>query len=257
MRVISFFSSAVFSFAVLLIAYAVSKYLNVPVGNFGDWVAGLLILLWLLVVVTVPWNLYFKASALIATAGPGRERGLPVDDTQLQYVKTLQTRTLTAAIALHIVSAVVLLILAATGVTRLGYLAAALALLLTVLRPAISFYEYIADRLRAIGDSWRFPNEDVVELRIRLDAVETRSEDFARHLDATNPDSLIAQHLAHVEAARQQLAKVSADIATLSATNNNAHEQLSQEAKTAVSQLSEDGRFLDHVREIIRFFKKA
>ncbi len=41
------------------------------------------------------------------------------------------------------------------------------------------------------------------------------------------------------------------------AKNTVEHEQLSREAKNAIVQLSEDSRFLGHVKEIIRFVKTA
>ncbi|WP_158054511.1 hypothetical protein [Scytonema sp. HK-05] len=41
------------------------------------------------------------------------------------------------------------------------------------------------------------------------------------------------------------------------ATNLTEHERLAREARGAIAQLSTDGQFLDHVREIIRFFKTA
>ena len=43
----------------------------------------------------------------------------------------------------------------------------------------------------------------------------------------------------------------------LRADNKSDHDRLSREAQQAISQLSSDSQFLDHVREIIRFFKTA
>ncbi|MEL7246054.1 MAG: hypothetical protein AAGM40_27530, partial [Cyanobacteria bacterium J06573_2] len=56
---------------------------------------------------------------------------------------------------------------------------------------------------------------------------------------------------------RKELATIAATIEELKATNKLEHERLSRESKQAIAQLSTDGQFLEHVREIIRFFKAA
>ena len=247
----------IFSFAMFIITFAVVKYLNVRAGNFGDWIGGLLAFFWLLTIVTVPWNIHFKAKATLADAQPSRERGLPVDDRQVAYVKKLVSSALWIAIALHIVSAVVLFVLAYTGVMRIGYVASVVALLLTILRPAISAYDYLAMRLHSIGQDWKYPIQDVVELRSRVETMEYTVKEVKTQLDPESPESLISVQRTQAEEARMETARVAANIDSLRAENENEHERLSKEAKSAISQLSSDGQFLDHAREIIRFFKSA
>ena len=43
----------------------------------------------------------------------------------------------------------------------------------------------------------------------------------------------------------------------LHTTNQAEHAHLSREAEHAIAQITADGQFLDHVREIIRFVKNA
>jgi hypothetical protein len=43
----------------------------------------------------------------------------------------------------------------------------------------------------------------------------------------------------------------------LRATNERDHDRLSRESRQAIAQLSTDSQVLEHVREIIRFFKGA
>lgn len=257
MRIFNFASSIVLSFAVLLIAFAVMTALHVQIGSFNDWVFGLVSLFWLLAIVTIPWNIHFKARAVLADAQPTRERGLPVDERQVAYVRKLARYSLLLAIGLHIASAVALYLLARTGVSRIGYVASALALLLTGLRPAASAYEYLAARLATIGENWKYPREDVIELRGRVSALESTVTQTSLEFDATRPESLVARHQAHADETRHELARLGAELAALNAANNTEHERLSREARSAISQLSTDGQFLDHVREILRFFKSA
>src|ERR1700676_3177359 len=105
MRLLSPLNSLIFSFAMLILAFAVLGWLKVPVGSFGDWVAGLLVLFWLLAIVTVPWNVHFKAKAVLNDAQATRERGLPVDERQVAYVRKLAAGSLWIAIGLHVGSA--------------------------------------------------------------------------------------------------------------------------------------------------------
>jgi hypothetical protein len=257
MRILSPLNSLIFSFAMLILAFAVLSWLKVPVGSFGDWVAGLLVLFWLLAIVTVPWNIHFKARALLNDAQATRERGLPVDDRQVAYVRKLVGGSLWVAIALHVASAVALFVLAKTGVVRVGYFASVVALLLTALRPAMSAYEYLAERLRTIGHNWKYPREDVIELKGRVDVIETSVREIRQQLDPEKPESLVSLERTHAEESRRQMAKVAADLDELRATNENDHIRLAREAQSAISQITTDGQFLDHVREILRFFKSA
>jgi hypothetical protein len=257
MRRFAFLGSMVFCFAVLAVAYAILKSLAVPIGSFGDWVFGLLSFFWLMAVVTVPWNIYFKARDVLADAAPSRERGLPVDDRQVTYVSTLARRALWIAIGLHLFSALSLFLLAVFGVSQIGYIASVLALLLTGLRPAASAYEYLVARLRSIGQQWHYPHEDVIELRGKVTAMESMLEETRRDLDLTRPESLAARLTSQTDQLRQEIGQLTADLATLRAENENEHERLSREAKGAIAQLSTDSQFLEHVREILRFFKSA
>lgn len=257
MRSSALLGSIVISFAALVIAYAVMKSLNVPVGAFRDWVFGLVSFFWLVAIVTVPWNVHFRARAVLAEAAPSRERGLPVDERQVAYVRTVAQRALWVALALHAASAAVLFALARLGVSPIGYVASVLALLLTALRPAISAYEYLAARLRSIGEQWKYPHADVVELRARVSEVESTAAQTKLDLDPERPESLAARLTSQAEQARKDIAQLGADLASLRATNETEHERLSREARAAIAQLSTDGQFLEHVREILRFFKSA
>jgi len=150
-----------------------------------------------------------------------------------------------------------LFILARTGVVRVGYVAAVIALLLTALRPTLSAYAYLAERLQTIGHDWKYPRQDVVELRSRVEAIETGVKEIQLQLDPQRPESLVSVARTSAEESGRQIAAVAASLQSLRAENDHAHEKLAQEAKSAISQLTTDGQFLDHVREILRFFKSA
>ena len=237
--------------------FGVLQLLHIPSGNFLDWLVGAASFWWLLVIVTVPWNIHFGAKAVLVDVAESRQQGIAVDESQMRYVQQLAQRSLWVAIALHLLSAVGLYALAVSGISAIGYISSAAALLFTILRPAIALYQYLADRLQAIGRTVRYPREDVVELRDRLTLLETNLQQLEYQFNLENLDSLAASFQRLTSALRQDLTQLATAHENLKATNQADHERLSRESRNAIAQLSTDGQVLDHVRELIRFFKEA
>lgn len=250
-------SSIVGIVVVVLLAFGVLQWFHVPAGNVLDWVIGGASFWWLLVIVTVPWNVHFQAKEVLAEAAQSRENNIPVDEKQVKYVQVLAKRSLWVAISLHLVSAIGLYILAATGISAVGYISSGAALLLTFLRPAISAYEYLYARLRMIRQTFTYPREDILELRNRFLEIEEKVRNLEDQFNLEQPYSLAANNQRFSEETRRELARIISNLEELRATNQGEHERLSREARNAIAQLSTDGQFLDHVREIIRFFKSA
>ncbi|MBW4507237.1 MAG: hypothetical protein KME64_12090 [Scytonematopsis contorta HA4267-MV1] len=252
-----FISSAVGFVVLILAAFGLLQWFHIPTGNFLDWVIGGASFWWLLVIVTVPWNIHFQAKQVIADGEQSQEKGIAVDEKQIQYVKILAKRSFILAISLHLLSAIGLYILAVTGVSAVGYISSSAALLLTGLRPAISAYEYLSARLSTISQEWKYPREDIMELRNRFDSLEQAVNILSEQLNPEQPYSLAANQQLYIEETRKESARIAANLEELRATNQTEHERLSREARQAIAQLSTDGQFLDNVREIIRFFKTA
>ncbi|MEH1917561.1 hypothetical protein [Nostoc sp.] len=255
---INFFISSIAGIViVVLAAFGLLQWLHIPAGNFLDWVIGGASFWWLLVIVTVPWNVHFQAKEVLAEAAQSTEKGIPVDEKQVKYVTLLAKRSLWVAIALHLFSAVGLYTLAVTGISTVGYISSGAALLLTILRPAIRAYEYLYARLAMIRQEWKYPREDIFELRDRFSILEQKIQSLEDQLNPEQPYSFSATQQRFAEETRRDLARIAANLEELRATNQTEHERLGREARNAIAQLSTDGQFLDHVREIIRFFKTA
>jgi hypothetical protein len=253
-----FFVSSITGIVVtVLLAFGILQWLHIPAGSFLDWIIGGASFWWLLVIVTVPWNVHFQAKQVLAEAAQSRERDIAVDERQVRYVQSLAKRSLWVALGLHLFSTIGLYTLAATGISSVGYIGSGAALLLTILRPAIRAYEYIYARLTMISQDWKYPREDIVELRNRFVELEEKVKVLEDQFNLEQPYSLAATQQRFADETRKDLAKIGANLEELRATNHNEHERLSREARNAIAQLSTDGQFLDHVREIIRFFKTA
>lgn len=241
----------------LLLAFAGLQWLQIPAGSFLDWVIGTASFAWLLTIVTVPWNIHFEAKEALAEADLSVERGIAVDEKQVQYVKIVQERSLWIVIALHLLSAIGLYMLAIAGISAVGYVSSGAALLLTALRPAVRTYKYFAARLAMIRQNFKYPREDIMEFRSRLIRLEETVKRLEELLNPNDPRSWLATQQRQEQALRNDLTRVAAAQEELRATNQAEHERLTREARQAIAQLTTDGQFLDHVREIIRFFKTA
>lgn len=241
----------------VLLTYGILQWLHIPAGSFIDWVIAVAIFEWLLAIVTVPWNIHYEAKAVLDEAAMSTQKEVAVDEKQVEYARVVAKRSLIVAIALHLLSAAGLYILAATGISVIGYISSGAALLLTALRPAVRTYEYLAARLAMIRQEFKYPREDIWELRNRFSTLEQTVQRLEEQLDPEEPYSWVTTYQRFQEETRQELARLTASLEELRATNETQHQRLSREAQNAIAQLSTDGQFLDHVREIIRFFKTA
>lgn len=241
----------------LLLVFAILQWLHIPAGSFIDWVIAIAIFEWLLLIVTVPWNIHFEAKEVLAQATESTEKGIVVDDKQVKYVTVLVSRSLLVAIGLHLLSAIALYTLAATGISAIGYLSSGAALLLTILRPAIRGYQYLAARLTMIRRQFLHPREDILELRSRFANLESTINNLEAKFNSNDPNSWVAIQERQQEANTRDLTRLAASLQDLTATNQAEHTKLTRDAESAIAQLTDDGKFLNHIREIIRFFKEA
>jgi len=250
--------SALVSIAFLLfLAYGLTQWLHFPVGSFGDWLTVAAIFLWLVVVVTVPWNIYFRAKEVLHEAEDSQEKGIRVDSRQVNFASVWVKRSLIIALGLHFLSALVLYLLAINAIGAIGYWGAIATLLLTLLRPVVRAYQYLNKRLSQIMEQVKYPREDIIALIYRIDKLEQNLLLAQRELDPTIPNSLVSKQNEWIEFARLEFAQLKTKLEDLRSQNQQEHLRLSLEAKEAVAQLSEDSQFLSHVREVIRFFKSA
>jgi hypothetical protein len=115
----------------------------------------------------------------------------------------------------------------------------------------------LAMRLSLIRNQFRYPREDVLELRGQVNELQSQLMTALFQLDANNPESIVATQQRELNALRQDWQRLASNVETATIDNQTAHAQLSREARQSIAQLSADSQFLDHVREILRFFKEA
>ncbi len=226
---INFAGFSVGLFLLVLFCFGILQWLNIPTGNFLDWVIGGATFWWLLLIVTVPWNIHFDAKEVLAEAEDSVKKEIRIDEKQLKYVRLVASRSLWVAIGLHLVSTVGLYALALAGISVVGYIGSGAALLLTVLRPAIRAYQYLAARLSMVRREFSYPREDVIELRSRVTTLEFKIEQLANLLDTNNPNSFISQQIRNWEVQTRDLENISADLKQLKSNNQAEYQQLARQ----------------------------
>ncbi|MGI5460040.1 hypothetical protein ACQEWB_44155 [Streptomyces sp. CA-249302] len=134
--------------------------------------AGVLSLLWLTLLLTLPWNLYFRAHAVLAEIAVSREKGIEVSTARDAEAARIARMMLRVAVAGHVLTAA--LVFAVTWATGefTGYWFAAFFLLSTFFRPAGAYFAQLRRRLGTLLKDVTYPRDDVVELHSRLDRTE-------------------------------------------------------------------------------------
>jgi hypothetical protein len=240
-----------------LIVFFGLHWLNVPVGSLVDWMVGVGILWWLGVVTTLPWNAHFTALSVVQEAKESRDYGIAVNEEHVAFAQRMATRFRSLAIGLHLLTAAILFVLAYFQVIAVGYPAAIAALALTFARPAARAYDHLAERLRLMKHQVHYPREDVMELRNRVAELETKLKSINSWLDTAETDSWAHQIAQHQAAATRHFDRLDSLVEELTRTNAREHEALARQTAQEIAKLSEDARFLNQVRELIRFVKTA
>lgn len=86
---------------------------------------------------------------------------------------------------------------------------------------------------------------------------EKLTESLTQRFNLDDPTAWISEQQRQWDAVRQDLNRAMAALEALTVKNQVEHDQLAKEAENAIAQLSEDGQFLNQVRDLIRFVKTA
>lgn len=126
---------------------------------------------WLLVITTVPWNLYFRAREVRHEIDVSRGRGLDMRAGHEVEVRRLEYWLLRLAVGGHVVSAISVAAVTYVSGHVLGYYFAAFYLLSCAIRPAAAYLGYVRLRIAKLLKETTHPREDVVELTARFAAL--------------------------------------------------------------------------------------
>lgn len=145
--------------------------------------AGLAALMWTVVLVTWPWNLYFDARQVSAEQAYSRERGIAVPPARDAEARRIARWMLRFAVAGHVGTAAVTAVFAAVTGDLTGYYLAGFYLLSTMVRPAAAYFGHLRDRISSLRRESTHPRDDVVTLHATVTSLTGAVERLQRDLD--------------------------------------------------------------------------
>jgi len=205
--VIGWFLVVAGAVAALLIVW-LGRVVSVPLTTLLTAGAVIIALSWLVVLTTVPWNLYFAARRTAQEIAVSRERGIAVQPGYDQEAARISRQMLRFALAAHLGTALAAAVIAVLSGNKAGYYIAGISLLSTVFRPAAAYFGHLRERIRVLTRESTHPRDDVATLLYKADMMEQSADELRRQLRNANEDlrrteSALTDAIAH---ARQVLA---------------------------------------------------
>jgi hypothetical protein len=187
--------------ATLLFAW-LGRLAGVPLTTLLAIGAGAVALAWLLVLVTVPWNLYFGARRVVAEIAVSRRRGISVPADHEAEAERIARRMLRFAVGAHVGTAAIAAVIAAISGAAAGYYVAGFYLLSAAIRPATAYLAHVRERIGALARESTHPRDDVASLKHRVDVVagsvrELRGELRDEADERRRAESALAGDIAH------------------------------------------------------------
>jgi len=193
--------------AALLIVW-LGRIVSVPLTTLLTAGAVIIALSWLVVLTTVPWNLYFAARRTAQQIAVSRERGIAVQPGYDQEAARISRQMLRFALGAHLGTALAAAAIAWLTGNQAGYYIAGIFLLSTAFRPAAAYFGHLRERIRVLSRESTHPRDDVATLLRRADTMEKAADELRRQLRNVNTDlrrteAALTDGIAH---ARQVLA---------------------------------------------------
>lgn len=251
----------------LLIAWAARVVRVAPVTLLTIG-AIVIALTWLIVLVRVPWNLYFGSRRAIQEAAVSRERGIPVRPAIDAEGRLIARRMLGLALGGHLGTALAAAAIACFSGSRTGYYIAGIFLLSTAFRPAAAYLAHMRERIGVLTRESTHPREDVATIRAELDAIKqsigelrTQARQAAgdlRHAEATLADTIAhARNLLTADLARLREAQ-EGDRAQARSRHDDLERQIDQMARgieATLDGISDHAEVMTGLRALVRIIR--
>jgi len=156
--------------AALLFAW-LGRLAGVPLATTASIGVGGVALAWLIVLVTVPWNLYFSARRVAGEIKVSRERGIAVPPAHEAEAGRIARRMLWFALGAHSGTAAAAAVIAVISGAKVGYYFAGFFLLSAAARPAAAYLAHVRYRINTLTRETTHPRDDVASLKHRTDQV--------------------------------------------------------------------------------------
>src|SRR5689334_4147453 len=154
------------AFLALLVAWA-ARVVQIPTATLLTVAVIAVALSWLVVLVTVPWNLYFAARRAVLQMAVSRDRGITVRPAYDAEARRISGRMLRFALGGHVGTAIAATVIAYISGNKTGYYVAGIFLLATMFRPASAYFFHVRERIKVFSRESTHPRDDVITLVAR------------------------------------------------------------------------------------------
>jgi len=187
--------------AALLFAW-LGRLAGVPLATTASIGVGGVALAWLIVLVTVPWNLYFSARRVAGEIKVSRERGIAVPPSHEAEAGRIARRMLWFALGAHSGTAAAAAVIAVISGAKVGYYFAGFFLLSAAARPAAAYLAHVRHRINTLTRETTHPRDDVASLKHRTDQMagsvkELRGEVSGVADGLRRAEAALAEDIAH------------------------------------------------------------
>ncbi|MDQ6961860.1 MAG: hypothetical protein Q9M28_04935 [Mariprofundaceae bacterium] len=213
---------------------------------------GAIALTGLLLILKLPWDLYFEARNLLAEQRESMRKEITIPDDDLQYTQSMVRKLLPFAISLHIMAAAIIATITYFSDGQIGYYFAAFFLLSTSFRPILAFHNHQKNRLSKLRRHCKVPREDAVNFSQRIKELESLMKENKDYLDNTNDENKVS------------LQKINSKIETLYALIKSQNRDYQDKVDTvmhefgrSIEKLTEDKEILQGMRTLIKLIKST
>jgi hypothetical protein len=223
---------------------------------------------WLILLATLPWNLYFAARRAAVEMAVSRERGIDVRRAYDEEAGRISSRMLRLAIGAHVGTAVVAAAIAYFSGNEIGYYIAGIFLISTGFRPAAAYFVHVRERIRVLSRESTHPRDDVATLRDKMDVLEQdigqlqfglgHTKDDVRRTEATLADSIAhVRQLLTTDLNRLQDALVASQDAARSRSDDldRKVDQLIRRIEATLDGISDHEELLTGLRALVRMVR--
>ncbi len=188
--------------AIALLVAWLGRIVSVPLPALLTAGAVVLSLTWLVVLTTVPWNLYFAARRAAQEMAVSCERGIKVRPAYNEEAGRISRRMLMFALGAQLGTAIAAGVVAYESGNKVGYYVAGIAVLSTAFRPATAYFLHVRERIKVLGQEGTHPRDDVATLRdevdrLKLSVRELRAEVLRTDGDLRHTEATLADTVAH------------------------------------------------------------
>jgi len=237
---------AVGTAASILIAW-LARLADVQLRTVLSIAVGGAALAWLVLLLAVPWNLYFAARRVIIQMAASGARGIMVPEAEQAEAGRIQRRMLWFALSGHVLTAAVTGVITYVAGGSIGYYVAGFYLLSATIRPAAAYFSHLRERIGALSRESLHPREDVLSLREQVDLLA----EHVRHLIA----DLSRLERSENDNLRLAEAKLAGDLAharqMLTADLSRIQDAQAADRESARSRTEDLGRRIDRVARTI------